>query len=372
MVIARDKGFTPEAIESIIQYVGVLTPVFSIVKELPPPSNGMTREELAPLASVPFESTFPKVLESTLANLDAGMLEKAVSFWLSMLKMANPSLEDAKKRLHLLTTKSDEEHDVFIAQLTRKFLEAIDAALASHPVRVERLFQRVNEIKAGFLPFRDHLQKSEYQKLGLSVRNPSWKDVIEAIECKQDLLFDGEGMDITNTMKRLASDLANLIEEHMKLILFTTYGLERIASGNKASRTASDELGSYARVLGIDRRDKIDFIDYRNAIHHRTFQVEVDKAHKAIKFSLHIERKNRFKQITFSREKQLDLAGFLSLFKHVQTIVGLYEAVFESDMKAEEPGRELDVLELAKSLGGSQKMKDQILGGLKEFFQNPG
>ena len=166
--------------------------------------------------------------------------------------------------------------------------------------------------------------KSSYNKLGLQFENFKIDTTMNLIESflkiiftKKQELFKLSDEDLVDYINEFVHRFGRAIEPYLKAIIVSIYNLQKIYQ-NDDFDDFEKGLGYYLnprRSLQIERSEKENFIDYRNAINHaRGFDVLYDRKLEEIKLKFNLKREIKGKAY-WKKTVEMGLNEFEKLFR---------------------------------------------------------
>ncbi|MEX2719110.1 MAG: hypothetical protein Q6370_022670, partial [Candidatus Sigynarchaeota archaeon] len=286
------SGYTEDDLDTVTDWVKIILPFVQAgvkmqsMKDLP-------ADQMEALDKIPVKETVGPMFARALSQLGSNpeKLDAMLDSSLAVFKMIAPRKRRIAGILKLLSRPAATGTTRFDRDIASKFLEYLDLAETNDPARTKDLMKSVKERRAALISARSWWDSSNYQRLGLDKENLSWKQFIEAIFKKDDLLFGLPEPEITMCVIRLAKDFASAIEEHLKLVLAVVVNLKRIGTGEMPV-PFDGELGSYVHELDLARTKKeMDLLDIRNINTHNIVKiVSIDKDKKDMQLEFSIKR----------------------------------------------------------------------------------
>ena len=227
--------------------------------------------------------------------------------------------------------------------IKKRFLEELDRAEQVNKSKV------VNSFKLALKYVERQQQpdtlfiKSSYNKLGLQFENFKIDTTMNLIESflkiiftKKQELFKLSDEDLVDYMNEFVHRFGRVIEPYLKAIIVSIYNLQKIYQ-NRDFDDFEKGLGYYLNPrssLQIERSEKENFIDYRNAINHaRGFDVLYDRKLEEItlKFNLKRERKGK---AYWEKTVEMGLKEFEKLFRDFRKFQNSFFMFYEVYIKS--------------------------------------
>ncbi len=218
----------------------------------------------------------------------------------------------------------------FNRALVSRFLKALEIAENKDFKRTNLLIETIDRKKVEMLGAHTWWDSSQYRRLGMEQKNPSLKQVFEAIFKKDEILFDLPEEEIRTIVIRLCKDYASAIEEHLKLILATVVNLNRIGLGEELV-PFDYELGFYTSELHIARTwNELDLLDFRNVNTHRIPGVtQINKTTKELTILFTLSGHDPQGLELPSRTYTYSWKAFLNEFKRFISLSSLFDQYFD-------------------------------------------
>lgn len=185
--------------------------------------------------------------------------------------------------------------------------------------------------------------KSNYNKLGLQFENFKIDTTMNFIESflkiiftKKHELFKLSDDDLVDCMNEVVSRFGRSIEPYLKAIIVSVYNLQKIHQ-NDDFDDFEKGLGYYLNprsFLQIERSEKENFIDYRNAINHaRGFEVLYDRKLEEIALKFNLKRESKGK-VLWEKTVEMGLKEFESLFRNFRKFQNSFFMFYEVYIKS--------------------------------------
>jgi len=230
--------------------------------------------------------------------------------------------------------------------IKKRFLEELDSAEQVNKSKVVKSFKlALKYVERQQLPDTLFI-KSSYNKLGLQLENFKIDTTMNLIESflriiftKKQELFRLSDDDLVDCINEFVSRFGRAIEPYLKAIIVSVYNLQKIHQNNDLDDFDDFEkgLGYYLNPrssLQIERSEKENFIDYRNAINHaRGFDVLYDRKLEEItlKFNLKRERKGK---VLWEKTVEMGLKEFEMLFRDFRKFQNSFFMFYEVYIKS--------------------------------------
>jgi len=230
--------------------------------------------------------------------------------------------------------------------IKKRFLEELDSAEQVNKSKVVKSFKLALKYVERQQQPDTLFIKSSYNKLGLQLENFKIDTTMNLIESflriiftKKQELFRLSDDDLVDCINEFVSRFGRAIEPYLKAIIVSVYNLQKIHQNNDLDDFDDFEkgLGYYLNPrssLQIERSEKENFIDYRNAINHaRGFDVLYDRKLEEItlKFNLKRERKGK---VLWEKTVEMGLKEFEMLFRDFRKFQNSFFMFYEVYIKS--------------------------------------
>ena len=197
--------------------------------------------------------------------------------------------------------------------------------------------------------------KSSYNKLGLQLENFKTdttmnliESVLKIIFTKNQELFKLSDDDLIDYMNEFVSRFGRAIEPYLKVIIVSIYNLKKIYQ-NRDFDDFEKGFGYYLSPrssLQIDRTEKENYIDYRNAINHVTgFDVIYNRKLEEIMLKFYLKREKKGKAY-WNKTVEMGLKEFETLFQDFRKFQNSFFTFFEVYIKSIDKNYEYQISSL--------------------------
>ncbi|KKL88026.1 hypothetical protein LCGC14_1928820, partial [marine sediment metagenome] len=245
---------------------------------------------------------------------------------------------DFRKEVLSLSTGNE-----FEDLLKKKFLEELDRAEQISKKAVVKSFKLALKYVERQQQPDTLFIKSSYNKLGLQLENFKTDTTMNLIESflkiiftKKQELFKLSDDDLMDYVNEIVSRFGRAIEPYLKAIIVSIYNLQKIYQ-NRDFDDFEKGFGYYLSPrssLQIDRSEKENYIDYRNAISHaRGFDVLYDRKLQEIKLKFNLKRETKG-SVYWHKTIEMGLKEFEKLFRDFRKFQNSFFTFYEVYIKS--------------------------------------
>ncbi len=230
--------------------------------------------------------------------------------------------------------------------IKKRFLEELDSAEQVNKSKVVKSFKLALKYVERQQQPDTLFIKSSYNKLGLQFENFKIDTTMNLIESflkiiftKKQELFKLSDEDLVDCMNEFVYRFGRVIEPFLKAIIVSIYNLQKIDQNDDFDDFDDFEkgLGYYLNPrssLQIERSDKENLIDYRNAINHaRGFDVLYDRKLEEIKLKFNLKRERKGKAY-WEKTVEMGLKEFETLFRDFRKFQNSFFMFYEVYIKS--------------------------------------